>query len=235
MRSLFRQWSCATCVDEITSTGLCTNSTFKNALEQERIYKSKSHTLQVCDDCVSVSMFAPQNTVTLVSALQPSSRTSDHPRTCCTARLMLLNVSNRRRLLGLFTHCYPVIVRALFADHIATPVKSALTPFCPLYLEGIKPTPTTKVLTTVHVGAAPVAVAAPGARRSRVVDIAEIGRFFKEDQARGVGFCATLPSSLFSHHQFAKFAVHRVCVVHLKRKNGLFGSSKYELGSLFFW
>lgn len=75
--------------------------------------------------------------------------------------------------------CYP----ALFAHHIAAPVKLAVAAFAPRLLQDVVASPAAQTLTVVHAWAGLVADPALRARRVRPqVPLAEIRRLFKVDQ-----------------------------------------------------
>ena len=82
-----------------------------------------------------------------------------------------------------FTDTDPLCYPALFAHHVAAPVKLAVAAFAPSLLQDVVASPTAKTLTVVHARAGLVADPALRARRVRPqVALAEIRRLFKVDQ-----------------------------------------------------
>lgn len=82
-----------------------------------------------------------------------------------------------------FTDTDPLCYPALFAHHIAAPVKLAVAAFAPRLLQDVVASPAAQTLAVVHAGAGLVADPALRARWVRPqVPLAEIGRLFKVDQ-----------------------------------------------------
>lgn len=82
-----------------------------------------------------------------------------------------------------FADTNPLCYSALFAHHIAAPVKLAVAAFAPRLLQDVVASPTAQTLTVVHARAGLVADPALRARRVRPqVPLTEIWRLFKVDQ-----------------------------------------------------
>lgn len=82
-----------------------------------------------------------------------------------------------------FTDADPLCYPALFADHIATPVKLAVTAFAPRLLQDVVASPTAQTLAVVHAGTGLVADSTLRAGWVRPqVSLAEIRGLFKVDQ-----------------------------------------------------
>lgn len=82
-----------------------------------------------------------------------------------------------------FTDTDPLCYPALFAHHVAAPVKLAVAALAARLLQDVVASPAAQTLTVVHAGAGLVADPALRARRVRPqVPLAEVWRLFKVDQ-----------------------------------------------------